>query len=181
MKTGRLIAVVGPSGVGKDSVIAGLVAARPDLSVIRRVITRAPQAGGEDHEPISQAEFDTRKASGDFALTWVAHRLFYAIPRTALAPLGEGQDLLANLSRTVLAEAQAIVPCFTVLHITATSETLASRLAARGRESANDIAARLSRQTDALPLELDTVSVANDGPLTETVARALVALYPESA
>ena len=28
---GRFIAVVGPSGVGKDSVMAGLCAARPDL------------------------------------------------------------------------------------------------------------------------------------------------------
>ena len=39
---GRMIAVVGPSGVGKDSVMAGLLEARPALRRVRRVITRAP-------------------------------------------------------------------------------------------------------------------------------------------
>ena len=33
MTRGRLIAVVGPSGVGKDSVMAGLARAAPDLSL----------------------------------------------------------------------------------------------------------------------------------------------------
>ncbi|MGB0905008.1 MAG: phosphonate metabolism protein/1,5-bisphosphokinase (PRPP-forming) PhnN, partial [Mangrovicoccus sp.] len=38
--TGRFIAVVGPSGVGKDSVMAGLMERRPDLLLAKRVITR---------------------------------------------------------------------------------------------------------------------------------------------
>ena len=50
---GRLIAVVGPSGVGKDSVMAGLHGAIPDLHLVRRVITRAPDLGGEDYDAVS--------------------------------------------------------------------------------------------------------------------------------
>ncbi|MEM6634576.1 MAG: hypothetical protein AAF667_01675 [Pseudomonadota bacterium] len=36
MTQGRLIAVVGPSGVGKDSVMAGIKAAVPELHLVRR-------------------------------------------------------------------------------------------------------------------------------------------------
>ncbi|MEO0912102.1 MAG: hypothetical protein AAFY59_03810 [Pseudomonadota bacterium] len=38
--TGRFIAVVGPSGVGKDSVMAGMAARTGQLKLVRRVITR---------------------------------------------------------------------------------------------------------------------------------------------
>lgn len=181
MTQGRLIAVVGPSGVGKDSVMAGLIAARPGLTAIRRAITRPPESGGEDHDPLTPDTFHARKERGDFALTWGAHGLFYAIPRAALAPLTQGHDLLANLSRSVLAQARDLVPRLTVLHIIATPETLAARLATRGRETGADIAARLARQTDPFPPGLDIVTVANDGPLEQTIATALTALYPESA
>jgi ribose 1,5-bisphosphokinase len=178
MTPGRLIAVVGPSGVGKDSVITGLLAAEPRLACIRRAITRAPEAGGEDFEPLSPETFAARRQAGDFALAWSAHGLFYGIPRAALAPLAAGQDLLANLSRSALTEAQALVPRLTVLHVTASPATLAVRLAARGRETAEDITARLTREVAPLPSGLDIVTLSNDGPLAGTVARALGLLYP---
>ena len=40
--TGRLIAVVGLSGVGKDNVIAGINEAMPQLQMTRRITTHAP-------------------------------------------------------------------------------------------------------------------------------------------
>ena len=46
--TGRFIAVVGPSGVGKDSVMQGMAARDPRIVLARRVITRPSDAGGED-------------------------------------------------------------------------------------------------------------------------------------
>lgn len=181
MTAGRLIAVVGPSGVGKDSVMAGLVAARPGLTTVRRSITRDPDLGGEDFDPLTPAAFEASKAAGDFALTWGAHGLFYAIPRTALHPLAHGHDLLVNLSRGVLAQAQALVPRLTVLHITASPETLSARLSARGRETTTDIASRLSRPSPSFPPGLDVVTIANDGPLAATLSAALIALYPNRA
>lgn len=178
MTPGRLIAVVGPSGVGKDSVMAGLIAARPGLTAIRRAITRDPDLGGEDFEPLTPSAFNARMAAGDFALTWGAHGLFYAIPRAALDPLAQGRDLLANLSRGVLAQAQALAPRLTALHITASPDTLAARLSARGRETSADITTRLTRPSPPFPPGLDFVTIANDGPLHATVSAALTALYP---
>ena len=51
--TGRLIAVVGPSGVGKDTLMEAMSRAEPRLALVRRVITRDPALGGEAFEAVS--------------------------------------------------------------------------------------------------------------------------------
>jgi ribose 1,5-bisphosphokinase len=82
--------------------------------------------------------------------------------------------LIANLSRAVLTEAGARYP-LRVLNITAPMEVLAARLAARGRETTADIAARLAREV-ALPDGLDVERVMNDADVAEGVARVLAVL-----
>jgi len=181
MSGGRLIAVVGPSGVGKDSLIAALAAARPDLRVVRRAITRAPDLGGEDYDALSEAEFARLRDAGGFCLWWSAHGLSYGVPAEAAAHARAGAEMVANLSRGVLAQADRVFPRLTVLAVTATPETLARRLAARGRESPADIAARLAREAACLPDGLDVAAIANDGPIEQAVAQALAALGPERA
>jgi ribose 1,5-bisphosphokinase len=49
-----IFAVVGPSGAGKDLLIQGALAARPDLRLVRRVITRPADSGAEDHEAATE-------------------------------------------------------------------------------------------------------------------------------
>lgn len=181
MRRGRFIAVVGPSGVGKDSVIAALCAACPDLHPVRRVITRPAEAGGEDHLAVTPAVFAAQEAAGQFVLSWGAHGLRYAIPASVRADLAAGRDVIANLSRGVLhAAAERLAPVV-VLALTARPEVLAARLAGRGRESAADIAARLARDGADLPGDMAVIRIANDGPLQQTVAAARDALYPVNA
>jgi ribose 1,5-bisphosphokinase len=176
---GRLVGVVGPSGVGKDSVMRALAEACPDVRLVRRVITRPSDAGGEEFDGVSEAEFARREAAGEFALSWAAHGLRYGVPVTVEAELTEGHICLVNLSRSVLKEAQARFEGFMVLHLTAPQEVLARRLSARGREGAEAIEGRLSRADFALPDGLsDVVHIANDGALPDTVARVLAVLHP---
>ncbi|SHG90874.1 ribose 1,5-bisphosphokinase [Cognatiyoonia sediminum] len=179
--TGRVIAVVGPSGVGKDSVMSGLKSLMPDLHVVRRVITREPGLGGEDYDAVSPEEFDTMVQSGAFALHWGGHSLRYGIPITVKYQLTKGTDCLVNFSRKALSEGASIFPNFLVLNITASPETLAKRLTARGRESEEEIAQRISVAQKCLPDGLDTVEVSNDGPLNQTVARAAALIQPVRA
>lgn len=174
--TGRLIAVVGPSGVGKDSVIAGLAARRPELVVVRRVITRPPD-GSEPFESVTEARFEGMRAEGRFALCWQAHGLRYGIPVEAFDSVLAGRQVIANLSRAVLDQAARLCPACTALRLTARPDTLAARLGARGREDAEDVARRLSRPSPPPPPRLDCVTVANDGSIAETVEAAETALF----
>jgi ribose 1,5-bisphosphokinase len=181
--SGRLIAVVGPSGVGKDSLIDALAARRPGLGRVRRAITRPAEAGGEPFEALSEAGFASRAEAGGFLLWWRAHGLCYGIPAEVGARLEAGEDLLANLSRRVLPEAAARVSRLAVLHLTAPPEVLATRLAARRREDAAQIADRMERRVAHAPLPpgVPEIVIDNSGPLDRAVGAALAALYPTQA
>lgn len=180
MTEGRLIAVVGPSGVGKDSVMQGVAEVMPKLHLVRRVITRAPGLGGEDYDAVSEAQFQDLASDGAFAVHWGAHGLFYGIPQSVRYQLNKGTDCLANFSRKALQAGADAFPNFVVMNITAEPETLAARLAARGRESKADIARRLAEATKPLPTGLDVITLSNDGPLGQTIARAAQLLHPVS-
>lgn len=176
MKTGRLIAVVGPSGVGKDSVMAGLMARHPDLRAAKRVITRPSDAGGEAFDGVSADEFARLNGQGAFALSWQAYGLSYGIPAEVSDWIAAGHDVLANLSRNVLSEAALRFAHVVVLSIIASPAVLATRLAARGREDAQDIAARLARQVP-LPEGLNIVEIDNSGTIEVAIAAAEAGLF----
>jgi ribose 1,5-bisphosphokinase len=173
-----IFAVVGPSGAGKDTLIAGAMALRPDLRLVRRVITRPTEAGGEDFEGVTEAEFATRKARGDFALDWRAHGLHYGILKTEVAGTG---TVLFNGSRAALPLALQVFPTLRVILVTAPDAVLADRLSARGRESADDIRDRLARAGFALPPGITATTVVNDSTPEVGIARLLAALQPVSA
>ena len=170
-----LVLVVGPSGAGKDSLLDGAraaLAADDRFRFVRRAITRPAEAGGEAHEALSDADFLTHQAAGGFALDWQAHGLRYGIPRDIEADLAAGRVVVANVSRAVIETARQRYPT-RVIEITAPTEVLARRLAARGRESATDIAERLAR---SVPLAGDVEQVMNDGTLEKGIARFVAAL-----
>ena len=172
-----LIAVVGPSGAGKDTLMAGARKALVQdarFRFVRRAITRPAEAGSEDHEALSEADFAVRRAAGGFALSWSAHGLHYGIPRDIEEDIVARRVVVANLSRAVLPEASARYR-LRVLNITAPFDVLAMRLAARGREDTANIAARLAREV-ALPDGLDVERLMNDADVAEGVARVLAAL-----
>ncbi|MCB6179780.1 phosphonate metabolism protein/1,5-bisphosphokinase (PRPP-forming) PhnN [Rhodobacter sp. Har01] len=173
-----IFAVVGPSGAGKDTLIAGALAARPDLRLVRRVITRPSEAGGEDFEGISEHEFAMRLARGDFALHWQAHGLRYGIPLDQVISPG---DVVFNGSRAALPLAAQVFPALRVILITAPDAVLADRLAARGRERPQDVRDRLARASFALPKGISATTIVNDSSLEVGIARLLAALQPVSA
>lgn len=170
-----LVVVVGPSGAGKDTLMAQARAeleGDPRFRFVRREITRPADAGGEDHLAVSPELFAERRAAGAYALAWEAHGLGYGIPADIADDLAAGRVVIANISRASIAEAARRFPVL-VLEITAPAEVLAARLAARGRESAADIAARLAREV-ALPEDVTVARVMNDGT-PEAGARLVLA------
>ncbi len=176
---GTLYLVVGPSGAGKDTLMDGARAALascPRFRFARRVITRAPDAGGEDYDAVSPERFADMAAARAFCLSWSAHGLSYGVPAGVAQDLTAGHPVVVNVSRRVIAEARArFSPVKTIL-VTAARDVLARRLAARGREDADTIADRLARTVEA-PLEgPDLCVVRNEGDIRHGIGAFLDAL-----
>jgi phosphonate metabolism protein PhnN/1,5-bisphosphokinase (PRPP-forming) len=165
-----LVLVVGPSGAGKDTLLAAARQALADdhrFRFVRRVITRASDAGGEAHEAVTDTDFAAR----DFVLQWQAHGLRYGIPNEAITG---GMIAVANVSRSVIAEAAQRF-AVRVIEITAPPDMLAARLMSRGREAEADVATRLARSV-SVPNHVSVDTVMNDGSLEDGVARFVAAL-----
>ena len=175
---GTLHLVVGPSGAGKDTLIDAARTARPDMDFPRRTITRPETAGGEPHEAATPEGFADRVASGQFALHWRAHDLRYGIPAAIEASLADGRHVLVNVSRSVVEAARTRFAPLRILVVTAPEQVLARRLAGRGRETADDIAARLARAPYALPEGPDVCVIDNGGRVEDSIAAFLAALAP---
>ena len=174
---GWLVLVVGPSGAGKDTLIAaakGALADDPRVVFPRRVITRSAVAALEDHDSVSAERFAAMRAAGDFALDWQAHGLCYGLPASLLDDLLAGRTVVVNGSRAVVAETARRFPNVRVLLVEAAPEVRAARLAGRGRESAEEIRRRLAREV-ATPLP-GAIRIDNSGALRDATAAFLAAL-----
>lgn len=188
---GGLALVVGASGVGKDTLIDAArsrLAGEPLLYFPRRVITRPAHAGGETHIAVSPEQFAQDSAAGRYFLTWQSHGLAYAVPGDVANWIRAGRLVVVNVSRGVIATCEALAANVVVINVTASQETLAARIAARGRETPADIAARLARSMPIGATTAEVVEIRNDGDLApataafiEVLRRLLVRLPSASA
>jgi ribose 1,5-bisphosphokinase len=172
--TGRMVAIVGPSGAGKDTLISYArtrLAGNDRFRFVRRFITRPTEAGGEDHIELTEEAFERQREDGGFALAWHAHGLHYGLPRDTLTDMEAGRILIANGSRSALPLFREVYAALEVIVITASVDVLAARLAARGRESGEDIRQRLARQPVTTLADFPTFVIDNSGDVAETGER----------
>ncbi|ESR23845.1 phosphonate metabolism protein/1,5-bisphosphokinase (PRPP-forming) PhnN [Lutibaculum baratangense] len=177
---GAFVAVVGPSGAGKDTLI-GL--ARRELQsdgrflFVRRLVTRSADPRIEDHDVLSADAFSRRLEAGGFSLNWQAHGLSYALPASVDEAVREGRLAVANVSRSVLGVAAERFARLRVVNVSASPQARLARIVARGREDMPAAASRVAREV-RLPADLDVVTIDNDGRPEEAAAR-LVAVLAE--
>lgn len=175
---GALIVVVGPSGAGKDSLISYArerLAVDPGFLFVRRVVTRPADGATEDHESVTPDGFAAAVSQGLFAVTWQAHGLYYGIPASAAAYIAAGGVAIANGSRAALPAISAAFNPIVVVHVTARPEVLARRLAARGREDAESIEARLRRNLPEIERNGTWIEIDNSEAL-DVSGEALLAI-----
>ena len=169
---GAFVAVVGASGVGKDSLLAyareraGAVASFP-----RRAITRPP-GPGEDHDPVTGEQFAAALGSGAFAVAWRAHGLRYGLPASVDDAVQGGLVVVANVSRSVLGDLGARYQRLAVVLVTVSAEVRAERLRSRSRETESGIGQRLARPDPAPGHRVDA-EIRNDGSLADGGAMLL--------
>ncbi len=173
---GTLFLVVGPSGAGKDTLLDGARQAMADddeYIFAHRTITRPEDAGGEAHEAVNLSEFEKRAEAGGFLAHWGAHGLRYGISATLLDDLTSGRHVLANISRGAIDQIAERYDKLVVLEVTAPRDVLAARLAARGRESEEDIQRRLDREVAPYPSGVEVLTIQNDTTPAEGIERFL--------
>ena len=164
----HLLVVVGRSGVGKDAVIGEwqrrfTAGTRPHLA--RRVITR-DRHPSEDHEPVSVTAFHGLVAEHKLAFRWQAHGLHYGVRWSELAALTDGRCVVVNGSRQHLPQLREQAPHARVVEIVLPEALRLARLHGRGRESAAELAARVSRSA---PDSAADWVIDNSGPLAAAV------------
>jgi len=173
-RSGALVLVVGPSGAGKDTLIAAArrhFAGNRDIVFPSRVITRA-ESLGEDHVPVNRRAFASLADAGGFLLWWEANGHAYGIPAAVAEDLERGRMVVVNASRSVVAAAAERWPGLLVIEIAAGVDILRQRLMARGRESEAELEGRLVRAAGVpCPEDVARERVENDGDLASAVRR----------
>ena len=186
MEAGRgcFIAIVGPSGAGKDTLLNWLrprLEADPRLMFVRRAVTRDADGTTEDHDSLDRDAFAAQEAAGSFAVCWDAHGLRYGIPAAALHHVEKGGIAIANGSRRALGEIERVFGDLLVVSLTVDRHVLAERLAKRGRETADEIEKRLARSAEKLPDCGRIVEIDNSGPVEQAGVAFLDLLRAEFA
>lgn len=164
----RLIYVVGASGSGKDSLMAHArtcLANETHVVFAHRYITRAADAGGENHVALTAEEFESRRKAGLFAMHWESHGYAYGIGIEVNQWLAKGMTVVVNGSREYLNVAAQRYPELLPVWIEVSLDVLRKRLEARGRENAQEIEARLARHPAIQSSTRTGEVIRNDGEL----------------
>jgi len=147
---GTVVVIVGPSGVGKGTVVRWITSHHTNFEVSVSVTTRPPRSGereGEHYFFLSERQFD-RLIAHDGLLEWArvhgAHR--YGTPRdTVEALLDLGTHVILEIDvqgmRQVRRKVSRVV---TVFLAPPSFADLQARLEGRGTEDGRDIARRLA-------------------------------------
>ncbi len=175
-----LVAVVGPSGVGKDSILqyaAARLSSDQNFHFVKRSITRPADSGGEDHKALSIEEFDAHESDGEFVIAWQAHGLKYGIPKSAKEFVDKGGVAVVNGSRHAMHLFAATFENLIIVSIVAEPKVIVERLRSRGRESDEEILMRLEREKPELEKFGRVLTLDNSGKLADAGDRFLEQLF----
>jgi ribose 1,5-bisphosphokinase len=175
---GALVVVVGPSGAGKDTLIAmacAQCADDPRIVFPRRIVTRPPSFA-EQHDCVSPSQFDAAIGQRAYAFWWEAHGLKYALSAAIDAELRSGTTVVCNVSRAVVSRLRERYARVIVVMVTAPKDVLLARLAARGRESGGDVTERIDRAAPAIDDLKPDILIQNIGDPRDGASRLAAVL-----
>lgn len=170
---GALIAVCGPSGAGKDSLLRRAQEMQetnngvPRIVFPRRIVTR-PVSSFEDHDSATPDAFDRLLSSGGLALWWDAHGLKYGLPHSIDDDIRAGCCVVCNVSRMVIPALRHRYALVVAVLITAPPDILAARLAARARTTDGSLPERMARSSKVsedfkADIVIDNIGSVDDG------------------
>jgi guanylate kinase len=177
--------ITGPSGVGKGTLIRGLLERIPDVQLSVSATTRAPRPGehdGDDYHFLTPVQFDRHVAAGDFVehATYSGNR--YGTLRSELERrLTAGVPVVLEIEVQGARQVRSAMPEAAQVFIAPPSlDALRARLVGRGTDSPEQVDERLrtaERELAAQP-EFEHV-VVNDR--LEEATDALVAIVRQAS
>lgn len=177
-RPGLLFVVVGPAGVGKNSLINYVLANIPTLAKLPTATTRAIREGekeGREHFYLSIEQFEQLIAEGKLLEHQRIHGRYYGMLRSTIEDaIRDGRHLIADID---MLGAKAVREAFpesviTVFIMPPTVSSLADRMRIRG-EKPHEIAKRLVR----VPSELKYASRCDYAILNDQWQNAAQALH----
>lgn len=149
MKRGAYILVVGPSGSGKNTLIAAAREAVPGLAFAVSATTRAPRAGeadGIDYHFLAREEFERRVSEGAF-LEWAEYggNLYGTLRSEVEAAIAEGRFVLSDIEIQGVRQVLKNLPAgerATIFIDAGSWEELVARITARGPMTEEEVAKR---------------------------------------
>lgn len=177
-KTSRplLIILSGPSGVGKDALLARMrKSGRPFHYVVTATTRprRSREKDGVDYHFLSQKEFQQMIDRGQF-LEWAnVYGNYYGVPREEItSALSKGMDTIVKVDVQGAATIKKLLPQAVFIFLMPPSmEELKRRLRRRRSESPTDLALRLKaakHEIQSLPL-FDYVIISRQNKLDEVI------------
>lgn len=155
----RVIVITGPSGVGKGTLIRGLLQRVPELELAVSATTRAPRPGeqpGADYHFLTGEEFEQRVAAGDFVEHATYSGASYGTLRAELERrLRDGVPVVLEIELQGARQVREAMPEALAVFIAPPSrEALRARLVGRGTDTPEQIERRLQtaeRELEAQP------------------------------
>jgi len=173
-----LVVLSGPSGVGKDAVLARMRKLGRPFHYVITATTRPKRAGekkGVDYHFLSRKEFQQMLDKHQF-LEWAnVYGNYYGVPKDEItSALSKGVDTIVKVDVQGAATIKKILPQAVFIFLMPPSvEELEKRLKRRRSESSEDLALRLERakgEIESLPL-FDYVITSHQNKLDEVVSQ----------
>lgn len=173
-----LVVLSGPSGVGKDAVLARMRKLGRPFHYVITATTRPKRAGeknGVDYHFVSRKEFQQIIEKHQF-LEWAnVYGNYYGVPKDEItSALSKGVDAIVKVDVQGAATIKEILPQAVFIFLTPSSvEELEKRLKRRRSESSTDLALRLEKakgEIKSLPL-FDYVITSRQNKLDEVVSQ----------
>ena len=144
-----LMAVSGPSGVGKGSIVKTIISRREDIVESGSCTTRPPREGevnGREYFFLSHEEFQKRIEEKDF-LEYDEHfGNYYGTPKSFVLETLKTKPVIMEIDVVGSLQAKEIYPdCVLVMIVPPSLEELKRRLIGRGTEDMAKIENRLAR------------------------------------